>query len=114
MLEGLLLASLGDLRGVRVVTLMEDAIFPALLWGCVHFISMLKIVYPLAEVGYQNKPIIQNGDFTLVWITTPRVLLPCFILPILMKISKGTDTEASDKCNVCLSCFNSFLRALGV
>ena len=40
-------------------------------------------------------------------------LLLRFVLPILMKISKGTYTEASDLCSVCLSCFNSFLRALG-
>ena len=51
-------------------------------------------------------PIIQNGDPTLVWITTPR-LLPCFILPILMKISKGTDAVASDHCSVCPSGFTS-------
>ena len=31
----------------------------------------------------------------------------------LKKISKGTHMEASDHCSVCLSYFNSFLRALG-
>ena len=50
----------------------------------------------------------------LVWITTPRVLLLRFIPPILMKISKGTDTEASNHYSVCRSYFNSFLRVLGV
>ena len=58
-------------------------------------------------------PIIKKWRLHVSVDLTPRVLLLRFILPILMKISRGTDTEASDYCSVRLSCFNSFLRALG-
>ena len=68
----------------------------------------------LKALKHATRRMVRDYNSMLVWSMRPQVLLTCLILRISTEIPKGTEEEASDQSSVCLSCFDSFLRVLGV